>query len=139
MLTDGNKYVVELFCGYPEWWRFNIYMMIVSCDKEGNSLSFRNYTDRIYDVEYGTGRGGPEGFDPAGRIATIESDPCHHIEVYAYAVTNTFPDSESIKDSPPFQAILTVKVDGEQISTRRYDVNQWGGLTISGQRFGLEQ
>lgn len=127
--------MVELVCGYPQWWRFNLYMMVVSCDSQGNTLSFKNFTDRVYDVEYGARRESPKGYDPSARKAMIESDPCHHIEVYVYAVTNTFPDSESIKDSPPFDATLSVSADGVLIAREDYEVNQWGGLTIAGRRF----
>ncbi|MCD8173833.1 MAG: hypothetical protein LUD76_10340 [Alistipes sp.] len=136
MVTELIRYSVELVCGYPEWWRFNLYIMVVGFDRDGNSLSFTNFTDRIYDLDTAPGRTAPPGFDAAARKACVESPPCHYIEVYAYAVTNTFPESESIKDSPPFQATLMVSAGGRPFASDSYEVNQWGGLTISGRRYG---
>lgn len=136
MLTEGTRYMVELACGYPGWWRFNLYVTVVCFDGGGNSISFRNFSDKVYDPQISSERISPEGFDPARRAVHVESAPCSYIEVYVYAVTNTFPDSDSIKNSPPFDAVLTVSAAGKVVGSEVYRVNQWGGLTVAGRKFG---
>lgn len=138
MFSDGIRYEVELLCRYPEWWRFNLYMIVVGYDATGNRVFFDNYTDRVYELEFNTQRtGAPAGYDPA-RPVKIVSNPCDHVEVYVYVVTNTFPDSTAIKDSPPFTAVLRVTPAGGRPQERSYEVNQWGGLTIVAERFSVE-
>lgn len=125
-----TKYKVELLCDYPEWWRYNLFVMVVGLDESGNVVAFNNFSDRVYDAEYGSeGRGAPEGYNNEGRVA-VESDPCDHVEIYVYVVANTFPASAAIKDSPPFEVVLRVSAAGKVLEEKPYEVNQWGGLTV---------
>lgn len=128
-------YSAELLCDFPDWWRFNIYMMIVGYDREGTQIGFDNLTDRVFDMEFGgtDKRKAPENYD-AQRPLFLKSSPCDYAEIYVYAVTNTFPESEIIKDSPPFKVELRVRAGDRLLESRHYEVNQWGGLTIVAHR-----
>lgn len=115
-------------------------MIVVGYDDAGDRVSFDNFTDKVYEVEFGIERKSPPaGYDPL-RPARLVSAPCDHIEVYLYVVANTFPDSVAIKDSPPFKVRLKVTPEGSKVAEERsYDVNQWGGLTIPAERFPAEK
>lgn len=126
-----GKYKVSLSCTDHDWWRFNVFMIVVGYDDAGEKVSFDDYTERIYDLEYGTGavRTAPEGYVD-NRVSTLSSGECAYAEIYAYAVANTLPASEMIKDTPAFPARLTVEAGGKTVLDRDYTVNPWGGLTI---------
>lgn len=131
------KYKVELSCDYAQWWRYNVYIMVAEFDAEGNRLGISNLSDHIYDAECDVSRSAPEGYDPVRPIA-IESTPCAYIEVYAYIVANTFPESTVIKDNPPFDITLSASADGKPLEQTVFSVNQWGGLTIVAHRVSAD-
>lgn len=110
-------------------------MIVAGYDNTGNRVSFDNYVDRVYELEFGTGRRtAPEDYNKK-RPVKIISELCLYIEVYIYIVVNTFPDSEMIKDSPPFKATLKVTPQGGKPEERSYEVNQWGGMTVTAEKF----
>ena len=138
MVKEATKYCVELLCDYPQWWRYNIFMMAVGYDRDGNTVSFNNLIDKVYDADYGSGvRTEPAGY-PTPRTARLESDPCAYADLYVYVVANTFPLSAAIADSPPFEAVLRIS-GGGLIEERRCEVNQWGGLTVVAHRVCTEE
>lgn len=125
-----TKYKVELLCDYPEWWRYNVYMMVVGFDSEGNNAVFNNLIDKIYDANYrGDLREAPADYTISRDISLITSE-CAYVEIYIYVVANTFPQSDVISDSPSFDARLRVSAEGRVLKDKIYEVNQWGGLTI---------
>ncbi len=129
-----GKYVyrVRLLCDYEQWWRYNIFMTVVEFDAEGHLTGYRNFIDRVYEVDDGDDdRTAPEGYTN-DRGAEITTEPCQRIEIYLYVITNTFPVSAVIRDSPPFPARLVVERDGKTVVDRQWEVNQWGGLTLVG-------
>lgn len=128
--VEKIKYKVELLCDYPEWWRYNVYMMVVGFDREGNNAVFNNFVDKVYDANYGGDpREMPDDYVTPRDISLI-TDECAYIEIYIYVVANTFPQSDIISDSPSFDAILSVSAEGRVLKEKAYEVNQWGGLTI---------
>lgn len=125
-------------CEYPEWWRFNIYIIVAGYDIAGNRVSFDNFTDKVYEIGFGTDRRQPPvDYNPL-RPVGLAVGPCEYVEVYVYVVVNTFPDSAAIKDSPPFEAVLKVMPEGGEAQERSYDVNQWGGLTVVAEKFSKQ-
>ncbi|MDL2320634.1 hypothetical protein LJC45_05840 [Alistipes sp. OttesenSCG-928-B03] len=128
--------MVELLCDYPEWWRYNVYIMAVGFDADGENAVFTNLIDKVYDAAYG---GAPRTM-PADyktpRVISLTTAPCAYADIYVYVVANTFPASEVIGDSPSFDAELRVSADGTCIDQSTWEVNQWGGLTIVARRVG---
>ena len=132
------KYEVEISSSYPQWWRYNLYVMVVGFNAAGEQVGYKSQTDRVYDVSDAAGvRRAPVGYD-AHRLLKVESVECEYVEIYLYAVTNTFPDSELIKDSPSFSARMRVSVAGRMVEEKDYVVNQWGGLTVVAHRVHAE-
>jgi hypothetical protein len=128
MVSEYSAYKVKLTCDYPEWWRYNVYIMAVGCDSAGAQLFIENRADRIYDVCYEECvREQPADYD---RHTELSVSPCAYIDIYVYVVANTFPQSKIIRDSPPFPVTLTIVKDGEMIEEAEYSVNQWGGVTV---------
>lgn len=130
-------YEVELLCDHPQWWRFNVYIMIAGYDDSGNRSTFNNLIDRVYDPQYTASRQASEGYD-ATRILKLASDPCAWAEAYVYVVANTFPDSPVIKESRPFPLTMKVSAAGKTIEEVPCEVNPWGGLTIVAHRMAVE-
>lgn len=105
--------------------------MTVACyDADGKIADYLTLTDKVYEPGDGTEvRRAPESYDPARPLA-IETPPCDRADVYVYVIANTFPASEVIKESPPFEIEVLTSAGGEKPSTTLYRVNQWGGLTL---------
>ncbi|MCL2560761.1 MAG: hypothetical protein FWE10_00350 [Rikenellaceae bacterium] len=129
-----TKYTVELLCDYPEWWRYNVYIMAVGFDEEGGAATFNNLTDKVYETG-GTARHAAPPDDYAmPRILRIETQECAFADIYIYVVANAFPATAVIGEWPPFPVELRVSTDGTAVSEHVYEVNQWGGLTVAGLR-----
>lgn len=129
-MSAETKYDVELSCNVHDWWRFNIFIIVVGYDEHGEKISFNDLSERIYELEYGGPvREAPVGYDD-NRIVRLSSGECRYADIYIYAVANTLPASELIKDTLPFPAQLKVTAGGKTIIDREYSVNPWGGLTI---------
>lgn len=135
----GKVFTIELGSSYPEWWRYNVYVSVAEYDSEGVRTGYRNAVDRVYEIEEGAGeaaRQAPAGWTSGSRRVSVVTEPCDHIAIYVYAIANTFPGSALIRDSPPFEAELTVREGSREVLRKTYEVNQWGGLTIAGLRVG---
>lgn len=134
MSSVKTKYDIEFSCSAGDFWRFNLFIIAVGYDETGKRVSYDDFTERIYELEYG----GDVREKPAGyvdeRVARLTSGECTYVEVYVYAVANTLPVSEMIRDTPSFPARLTVKAGGGIVVDNEYVVNPWGGLTIVAQR-----
>lgn len=130
MVTDKYKYEVEFSCSEHDFWRFNLFIMVVGYNADGERVSFDDFTDRIYELEYGgEERTAPPGYEDR-RSARIITGACAYAEIYVYAVANTLPASVIIKDTPAFPARLKVTTDKLTVLEHEYTVNPWGGLTI---------
>lgn len=129
--------MIELLCDYPEWWRYNIYIMAVGFDEEGGSGTFNNLVDKLYDAAYGgEQRTAPEGF-AMPRAVRLETQECAFVDIYIYIVANTFPATEVISEWPPFPVTLRVTANGMPVEEKVYEVNQWGGLTVVAHRVDI--
>ncbi len=134
LFSEQSGYTVELFCDYSQWWRYNLYVVVIGYDHNGERVCYRNLVDRVYDIaEVGVTRSAPADYDPL-RPVKLESGPCAYADVYLYVVPNTFPDSEFIKDSPAFNLVLQVSAGGRVLERSEHQVNQWGGLTVVAHR-----
>lgn len=130
MVPDKYKYEVEFSCTEHDFWRFNLFIMVVGYNADGERVSFDDFTDRIYDLEYGVeDRLSPPDYADH-RSALITTGECAYVEIYVYAVANTLPASVFIKDTPSFPARLKVTADNLTVIEHEYTVNPWGGLTI---------
>lgn len=130
MLSDKYKYEVEFSCSEHDFWRFNLFMIVVGYNGTGERVSFDDLTDRVYELEYGEQeRTAPPGYSDL-RSAVITTGDCAYVEIYVYAVANTLPASVLIKDTPSFPARLKVTADNLTVIDHEYTVNPWGGLTI---------
>ena len=129
-----TRYIIELLCDYPEWWRYNVYIMAVGFDKEGGNGTFNNLVDKVYEAAFGgEQRTRPESFGMP-RVIKLETQECAFVDIYIYVVANTFPSTDVISDWPPFEATLRVSANGMPVEEHVYEVNQWGGLTVVAQR-----
>lgn len=125
-----TRYRIELLCDYPEWWRYNVYIMAVGFDQNGGLGTFNNLVDKVYDVNFNTQTRSRPADYKSPRIIELTTQECAFVEIYVYVVTNTFPTSEVIGDSPSFTATLRVSANNMVLDQTPYTVNQWGGLTI---------
>lgn len=129
-MGKNTTYRAEVRCAYPEWWRYNVFMTVACYDAEGKVTDYLTLSDKVYEPGDGTEvRSAPEGYD-AARPLVVETSPCDHADVYVYVIANTFPASDSIKESPPFEIELLTSRSGDKPETTLYNVNQWGGLTL---------
>lgn len=135
MADKLTKYDVVLVCDAVQWSDFNVFLIAAGYDTQNRRITFNSLEDRIRDI-------GSEGKDtpPRGeRIIRLTTDPCAYAEIYMYAVANAMPESNLIKDNPPFPLTLKVFAEGELLEESHYDVNRLGGLTIVGHRVGDHQ
>lgn len=137
-MSDKIKYEIEFSCTAHDFWRFNVFMIVVGYNQAGDRISFEDFSERIYELEYGDVRTSPPGYNN-NRTARITTGECAYAEVYVYAVANTLPASEVIKDTPSFPARLRVAANNEEVFNKEYTVNPWGGLTIVAQRVNMSE
>ncbi len=124
-----REFLIRVTCDYPQWWRYNLYMIAVAFDEKGERIDYHSFTDRVYEPSEDLTRQRPADY-PSPRIAEIRTSPCDHCEFYFYAVANTFPASPVIRDSPPFEATLEISSGDEILERKTLEVNQWGGCTL---------
>lgn len=120
-----HNYCFELLCDYPQWWRYNVYIMAVGYAEEGGAGVFNNLVDKA---------GETVSDEHAPRRILLMTEPCAFLDLYIYIVANTPPPSDSIHESPPFPATLRIMADGEPLSEQILDVDQLGGLALVAQR-----
>lgn len=136
-MSEKNIYVIELYCDYEEWWRYNIFMTAVCKSTDGSMVDYVSFSDTCLPVESGEER----NYQPSNYSRTkplvLTSAPCGYIELYIYIVTNTFPSNYLIRSNPPFGAEVKVRVGDRVVDTVELEVNQWGGATIVGRRVGV--
>lgn len=134
-LTPETRYAIELSCDYPEWWRYNVYIMAVSFREEGGPATFNNFVDKV--AETGSRlRAAPEDY-PSPRVIRLVTQECAFVDIYIYVVANSFPATDAISDWPPFPVTLRVSANGMPVEEKRYEVNQWGGLTVVAHRVDI--
>lgn len=120
-MTKQNIYKVTLGSGFEQWDRYDLFLTVVGFDAAGEVACYCSQTGK---ADNGT--------------ITVTSEPCHHIEIYAYVIAADFPETVVIRDAPPFPTRLQIWRDGAVIEDSLHDTNQWGGLTISGKIVGKE-
>ena len=124
---------IELLCDYPQWWRYNVYVMVVGFEQEGGEATFDHLVDEVWPAGSGEHSAPPDGYPSPRRIA-LKTRPCKFADLYIYIVANTFPATDSVRDWPPFAAELRVSADGKPIERITLGVDQLGGLTVAGHR-----
>ncbi len=130
-----TRYSIELLCDYPEWWRYNVYIMAVGFGEPGGSGTFNNFVDKV--AETGSQlRAAPEGY-PSPRVIRLDTQECEFVDIYVYVVANSFPATDAISDWPPFPVTLRVAANGIPVEEKTYEVNQWGGLTVVAHRVNI--
>lgn len=130
---NTNVFTIDLSSEYAQWWRYNIYISVVCYDGESQVTDYINHIDKVHEIiNDDKGREQPVEY-PESRVVRVATTPCDHIGMYIYVIANTFPSSSVIKDSPPFEAVLTLSCNGIETEKRLCDVNQWGGFTIAGE------
>jgi hypothetical protein len=135
---DLTTYHVELLCDYPEWWRYNVYVMAVGFPRAGGAGTFNNLVDKVCDANHGAvpRTRPPEGYTTPRRIA-LTTAPCAYIDLYLYVVANTFPATDVVGQWPPFPVTLVTTASGMPVDRLTCEVNQWGGLTLVAHRVDL--
>jgi hypothetical protein len=108
-MGKGKIFRVEVRCAFPEWDRYDVYMIAACFDDAGERTDYVNVTDKR---------------------SALETSPCHHADLYLYIVAREFPASPLISASPPFEISLVVATDGGKPSLKTFEVNQWGGLSV---------
>lgn len=129
-MKELKRYRIELECDYEEWWRYNLYISAACYNADGGIADYVNLSDKVYDIGSGIeSRTRPAGYARGAKV-TLETPPCVRAEFFLYAVANTFPHSDIIRNSPPFSAAVACYTDGRLTERTEYAVNQWGGLTL---------
>jgi hypothetical protein len=125
-----KTFKAEVRCGFPEWWRYNVFMTAACFDVEGNIADYVTLTDKVYEPGDGSEvRPAPADYDAARPLA-LEIPPCDRAEVYVYVIAKTFPVSDVISKSPPFDIELLISTDGGKPTVTTYPINQWGGISV---------
>ena len=131
-ISPQTRYSIELLCDYPEWWRYNVYIMAVGFREEGGPATFNNLVDKV--AETGSQlRAAPEGYR-SPRIVRLDTQECAFVDIYIYIVANSFPATDAISDWPPFPITMRVVTNGMPVEEKTWEVNQWGGLTVVAHR-----
>lgn len=128
-----KSFRAEIGCAFPEWWRYNVFMTAACFDADGKASDYVTLTDKVYEPGDGSEvRGVPADYD-AARHLVLETPPCDHADIYVYVIANTFPASDVIAKSPPFEMELitrNISATDDVPETHTYHVNQWGGLSV---------
>jgi hypothetical protein len=129
-MAKDKIFRAEVRSVFPEWWRYNVFMTVACYDSVGQIVDYLTITDKVYEPGDGTEiRTVPTDYNPVRPLA-LETPPCDHAELFVYVIANTFPTSQVIKDSPPFEIEVWTSAGGEKPRSTSYLVNQWGGLTL---------
>ena len=127
-MTEAS-FKVTLGSGFEHWERFDLFLTVVGYTPDGKVANYQSSTSRQGN--------GTTGEQPDGTII-VSTQPCAYIEIFAYVIANAFPETENIREAPPFEARLTVHRDNDLVESSRHEVNQWGGMTIGGYRLPKE-
>jgi hypothetical protein len=133
--TTKTRYAIELLCDYPEWWRYNVYIMAVGFDVDGRQSTINNLVDKVADIG-SQQRKIPDDY-PTPRVIRLDTQECAFVDIYIYIVANSFPATDVIGDWPPFPATMRVSANGMPVEEKNYEINQWGGLTIAAHRVDI--
>jgi|GEM_PF-2484716 len=131
-MGGGNIYKVTLGSDFEHWKRFDLFLTVVGYTADSKVANYQSSTARQGDGNITVATRQESG------TVSVSTQPCDHIEIFAYVIANAFPETDSIREAPPFEARLVVHRDNDLIESSRHDVNQWGGMTISGYRLPKE-
>ncbi len=105
-----KSFKVEIKSGFKEWDRYNVFMAAVCYDVAGAAKDYVCLNDK-HDA--------------------LQIPSCERADLYIWVVANTFPASDVIAASPPFEVEILVSTDKKTDPTStRFEVNQWGGLSV---------
>ena len=121
-------YTIELQCGFAERWRYNIELIAASFNEEGEQTGYHPITSRIADSGAEL-KCPPEGVEIATRLS-LETVPCHKVELLVYFIPHTLPADEEIEATAPVQCPLVVRAEGREVCRHSIEVNGWGGASF---------
>ncbi len=122
-----ERFHISIDSKYSELWRYNIIVMssVSVDDKEVEFLKCRSEVAPIGSSLTSA----PLGYNPNRRIE-IEHKPATHLTLYIYVLTNTYPHSLDIVDTPPFELRVEVSYGTERRYAHTFEIDQWSGANI---------
>ena len=132
-----KQYKIKISSDYDEWWRYNIFLTIVGYDTQEQVISYKSITDRPYEIN-GTDEVRTNPLE-SERIVELEStDLVARAEIYLYVITNTYPQTTTIREWPPFDMTLQIEINSTIVEQSKHEVNQWGGTTLIAYKLPLK-
>lgn len=128
-METQSMWRVAISSSFGEWWRYNVYIILAGFDSEGRRVDYGSVIDEIYHAS-AEERTAPPADYPADRISAACGKKCAKTTVLVYVLTNTFPHSIRVADSPDFQASIEIELDGVAVRQFDFKVNQFGGATF---------
>ncbi len=117
-----HAFHIELLCDHPEWWRYDVFVMVAGYDREGGEGRFSNLIDKA------------SGPCPTPRVIVLDTEPCALADIYIYVVPNSPASTDIVREHPPFPVTLRVTAGKRLIDEQTYYVNQFGGLSVVAHR-----
>lgn len=119
-----KTYDIIFSTDFPDWSRYDVFMMAACRDEAGKQTDFVNLVSR------GGANNEVAAASSARRKLKMTAPSCASFELYIYIVSATLPVSTLIEQHPPFEGRLRI-LDGQKaLFDRPYEINQWGGATI---------
>lgn len=123
-----NPYEIELRCDHPERWRYNIELLCVTFDAQGEQVSYATTSSRV--AEPGAAlRCAPTGVEIATRLI-LTAPTAASAEVLLYAIPHSLPQDRTIDHTKPQLWTLTIRQGDRQIACESVTVNPWGGASV---------
>ena len=132
-----NRFRVSVSSRFDELWRYNLVVVCESCLANGERVEFKSQESTVAPVGSDL-LAPPADYNPK-RTITIESAEGDFINLLIYIMPNTLPKPDDIIQAKPFHLNAKVTMNGEEILSQTFDVNQWSGDNIALEKIGLNR
>ena len=132
-----NRFRVSVSSRFDELWRYNLVVVCESCLANGERVEFKSQESTVAPVGSDL-LAPPADYNPK-RTITIESAEGDYINLLIYIIPNTLPTTNDIIEAKPFHLSVKVAMDGNEVLSKIFDVNQWSGDNIALEKIGLNR
>ena len=132
-----SRFKVVISSRFEELWRYNIVAVCELCSANGERIEFQSHESTVAPV--GSNLVAPPADYDSKRTIKIESREGDYINLLIYIIPNTLPATNDIIEAKPFHLSAKVTMDGDEILSRIFDINQWSGDNIALEKVGLNK
>ena len=132
-----NRFRVSVSSRFDELWRYNLVVVCESCLANGERVEFKSQESTVAPVGSDL-LAPPADYNPK-RTIIIESAEGDYINLLIYIIPNTLPTTNDIIEAKPFHLSVKVTMDGNEVLSKIFDVNQWSGDNIALEKIGLNK